>query len=483
MSAQRELKADRMVSIDKCQAKGGPLNCRYHSGIINDCMTAIINKTAFTSMSEHENLTKELENNILRLLQIYKPDTKKNFQLPNNKELDQHDIQTIHNNLKNMLEALHNGHSKGKTLPSYVDEFNELISIPTDRITPIDYEKSIPSILQHNKTIIDNLLELPEEINLDGSFREDWFLSDYSDKERYKLATEFYLLFANKAKEIGNKSYAYEQLNKELSKLYPPAENKSLRHNPYALENRMSKSDLKEFWEYITSKYPILEQEYETRMHQSKPETIKELESFKNTLTYQISNLQIWENNLYKIMEKTEDFSPLSKYLSYQLIQNQNQTETQDNNDDYTTDYDNDYITTNQNPRINKLVKTVFQDVLDGKNIKTVTQLLKETDYINANWDVYNITNTLTNPTTGNTISKDFDIDYNNIKRKINTNGNLQYDIPTHTDRYADMSDDSRYWGTDKIETLSIIFDKNGDYTIQVPHTIKPIPTDTNPPF
>jgi hypothetical protein len=89
---QRELRHDRLTSIDKCQAKGGPLNCRYHSGVLLDEVDALTGSKNTNMLvtavrgnvfddSDESFLVKmaqdKVEDTVTRLLDVYTIDNNK----------------------------------------------------------------------------------------------------------------------------------------------------------------------------------------------------------------------------------------------------------------------------------------------------------------------------------------------------------------------------------------------------------------------
>lgn len=477
MTTQRELKTDRMASIKNCKAKGGPLNCRYHSGVISDCMkdvrgttNALINEKKEIDAATQQKNKEVLENNVQQLLDIYKTNSDETFELQDGTVLSQEEIINIRNSLEHIIEALHNGQSHGKQLLACVNDFNHLVKLPSDRR---HFYMPITDLLEDN-CIGERLPGLISYFADDGSFDKNTHMSfmsinednDVSEDAYERSSNNLYQLFQQKSQELGARINAYESFSQELRKLYPPSEKTYFpratdtynRTNPYACENRMNKSDVKMFWDYITDKHPVLKEEYQTIMNQTEPSTPQELDKFIRK-SPNFSNLTIYKNSIDKMITALDqnELSPLGEYLTF-LADRQLQGKEP-------------FSEAEEDKHLDKMAKELFIDVYNGKGYKTVKQLIQETDAINANYDMFtlmhkidkngNISSAFTDFDEANSLSRQYDVDYDTVKRVITKDGELRYDITYHSDRYADMSDDSRYWGTDKKSVLSILLTKD----------------------
>lgn len=475
---------DKKCPIEKCRAKGGPLNCRYHSGVVNDCMKGIIKlgvdernvgSRDINDTSEYAQQVSVLDDTVDKLLRIYtyndcyerskrdKHAAEGAFTSITGKKLTDEDISDIRVSLYHIKDAIRDGNSGGRTLATCVAEFNALIDVPASRLLEetenIDFENdTVKGKISQNDYLSKNIPQLSKQIFFDGSFNLDNVLS----KEMQEDTIQWFENKMNKQLRINDEYlWTYHGFLDDLDSLYPPT-NDANNDNLDSLKNRMSKADVETFWDYALKKYPLLKQEYPLT---DKLDLISDLENITNDIKRKASKLGEWSINLttfyhaFNYQDNSHSLAPVAVLLAAKARQEEN---IKNALSDIKPFIPKEYLSLAPEPpsyskKEDELIQKVFIGLLHPDKMGEVkyfthAQLAKnKIRDLNLNWDSHIITSTIR--LNDKTLQDAYDLDLSKTKRTFKNDNSFQYEIPINSSNEGEVP-----------KTVIISFDNNNKH-------------------
>lgn len=292
--SQRTLINERKASIDKCQAKGGPLNCRYHSGAITDAYGKYMN-AYYTGTKEAIEESGNLNEMLHSLANWYKTNADNQDIYFCNKKANKTKIKQLLKLLSDMSYSatLMSSSLEGESLGQLVTKFNNLIGYDINNAPNKNEIILEPNMQEPFMNMPLNIFNAPGRMNKDGSMNYRGFMTEEEQHE----AEEW---FKNYVQEKELKYYKQKTIINDyqntLEKLYGvsliPYDETTSNLNNWAfdcvfdppLKKVMNKADIKNFWEYITNQHPSLQESFYQTMKKIAPENINDINYFSNEL-------------------------------------------------------------------------------------------------------------------------------------------------------------------------------------------------------
>lgn len=322
---QRTLINERKASIDKCQAKGGPLNCRYHSGAITDAYGKYMN-AYYTGTKEAIEESGNLNEMLHSLANWYKTNADNQDIYFCNKKANKTEIKQLLKLLSDMSYSatLMSSSLEGESLGQLVTKFNNLIGYDINNAPNKNEIVLEPNMQEPFMNMPLNIFNAPGRMNKDGSMNyrglmteeeqheaEEWFKNYVQEKElKYYKQKNIIDDYQNSLKKhYGVSLIPYDETTSTLNIVAfdcvftPP------------LKEAMSKKDIPIFWETITARHPSLQKTFYQVMKKRTPKRIIP----ENITPENFDDINYFSNELLNIQAKEleSDYENYVRPLTY----------------------------------------------------------------------------------------------------------------------------------------------------------------------